>query len=391
MAMGFLIMQIGNVELDIVCDKVLVPALEACGLEAKRVDKHNRGELLKSEIIRFIEKSDIIVADLSNERPNCYLEIGYAMGIGKFANLVLTCRDDHRSDSPEHKPNGPKVHFDLGGYDILFWRPDRLTEFREELVKRIRRRLAILAPGASSSDSSLENQWIADRREAALEGLKSQEFEAYMEVHFTLLDEQLNKRPLELLSAAESATMRASGWPIAVVLTNNSDARPKPTAEGIVAEIKSTRRGVRHYDYWALRRNGSFYLLQSLPEDNSNRNAIYFDKRITRVAETVLYSGRIYNRWGVLPSARLRMSIKHVGLKDRQLLAANPRVEMDENRTAVEDETKLSQIFALSEVESRLVELVKAFTVPLFELFEFCEFSDAVYDQIVNGFVKKVR
>jgi hypothetical protein len=30
------------------------------------------------------------VADLPSERPNCYLEVGYALGVGKFTNLVLT-------------------------------------------------------------------------------------------------------------------------------------------------------------------------------------------------------------------------------------------------------------------------------------------------------------
>ncbi len=80
-------MQIGNAELDQMCERVLVPVLESCGLEAKRVDKHNEGGLLKSEIIGFIERSEIIIADLTNERPNCYLEIGYAMGIDKFRRI----------------------------------------------------------------------------------------------------------------------------------------------------------------------------------------------------------------------------------------------------------------------------------------------------------------
>jgi hypothetical protein len=91
MAIGFIIMQIGNPDLDRVCADVIAPALTACVLVAKRVDKHNLGGLLKSEIIRFIEDAEIIAADLTNERPNCYLEIGYAMGLDKFRNLIL-CR-----------------------------------------------------------------------------------------------------------------------------------------------------------------------------------------------------------------------------------------------------------------------------------------------------------
>ena len=140
MAIGFIIMQIGDPDLDRACGDVIAPALTPCGLDAKRVDKHNAGGLLKSEIIRFIEDAEIIVADLTNERPNCYLEIGYAMGLDNFRNLILCAREDHNLESKNHRPGGPKIHFDLAGYDVLFWHPDDLPGFRAELEKRIRRR-----------------------------------------------------------------------------------------------------------------------------------------------------------------------------------------------------------------------------------------------------------
>jgi hypothetical protein len=141
---AFVIMQIGNPELDGVYERAMVPALRACGLVPRRVDRHNAGGLLHSEIIAFIEESDLIVADLTHERPNCYLEVGYAMGSGRFTNLILTAREDHSADSPNHHPGGPKVHFDLIGYDILYWAPERLDLFRSELEKRAWRRLRML-------------------------------------------------------------------------------------------------------------------------------------------------------------------------------------------------------------------------------------------------------
>jgi hypothetical protein len=148
MEQGFVIMQIGSPELDRVYERVIAPALEACGLRPRRVDRHNRGGLLASEIIAFIEESEILVADLTNERPNCYLEVGYALGVGKFTNVVLTAREDHDPESPRHRPGGPKVHFDLAGYDILFWHPERLDAFRSELEKRIARRRLLLGDRA---------------------------------------------------------------------------------------------------------------------------------------------------------------------------------------------------------------------------------------------------
>ena len=76
MSDGFVIMQIGNAQLDVVYRDVLVPAITTAGLEPKRVDKHNAGGLLKNEIVAFIERAHIIDADLTNERPNCYLRSG---------------------------------------------------------------------------------------------------------------------------------------------------------------------------------------------------------------------------------------------------------------------------------------------------------------------------
>jgi len=144
---AFVIMQIGNAQLDRVYERAIAPALTACGLTPRRVDRHNAGGLLYSEIVSFIEESDLVVADLTNERPNCYLEVGYVLGSGRFTSLILTAREDHGADSPKRRPGGPKVHFDLAGYDILYWSPERLPHFREELEKRIGRRLRLLGSG----------------------------------------------------------------------------------------------------------------------------------------------------------------------------------------------------------------------------------------------------
>lgn len=52
-AEAFIIMQIGDQDLDYVCDRAIVPALEAAGLEPRRVDRHNTGDLLKERDSRL--------------------------------------------------------------------------------------------------------------------------------------------------------------------------------------------------------------------------------------------------------------------------------------------------------------------------------------------------
>lgn len=194
MKQAFVIMQIGNSNLDVVFREVLVPALRNCGLDPKRIDKHNEGRLLKSEIVSFIETSDIIIADLTNERPNCYLEIGYAMGLDKFRNLILTAREDHNQESPNYEKGGPKIHFDLSGYDILFWDPKKLNEFKEEIEKRIKRRLATLPSFSASAPfvPAWDDEWIAKNREVAMAGLKKSGNTGYMEMIITLSNSKIN-------------------------------------------------------------------------------------------------------------------------------------------------------------------------------------------------------
>lgn len=381
MAQGFIIMQIGNTDLDRVCAESIVPALEACGLDAKRVDKHNSGGLLKSEIINFIASSDIIVADLTNERPNVYLEVGYAMGIDKFRNLLLTARRDHSVGSEHHVPGGPKVHFDLGGYDILFWDPADLSAFRVELAKRIRRRQAVIEPATMTEKRN--DEWISSNHEAALQGLKAIELTGYMEAHLHPLGSNPLKTQTELLEAAREAAIHTFGWPIGIVL-EREEYRPRPNADGITAEIAADRRT---YDYWSLRRSADFFLLQSLFEDMRSERAIFFDTRIVRVTELVLYCARLYSRLGMEPSTRVVIAVTHGGLRGRLLTSAGSSRRVFPTPTTSEETVSAEVRLSLSEIESNLVTAVKELTQPLFTVFDFFEPSDSEYAQIVDAFV----
>ena len=384
MAQAFIIMQIGNSEMDRVCAQALVPAIKACGLEPKRVDKHNQGGLLKSEIISFIQQSDIMVADLTNERPNCYLEVGYVMGVDKFINLILTAREDHNPSSPSHKQDGPKVHFDLSGYDILFWNPANLDEFRTELEKRIRRRQAMIAPSQSSLVSPWDEEWIEKNRGQALPGFKKSGKRGSMELRFAISDSKPSKTQTELLNAADGAQIKTFGWPIGVMLRNREEYRPRPTTDGIFAEVGPEDKA---YDYWALRKNGDFYLLKTLFEDERKPEEIFFNTRIVRITETLLYCARLYSRLGVSTAALINVVIRHGGLKGRVLTTSSPGRNLSQGYSSTEDEVTTETQFPLARVESDLVELVKEFCRPLFMVFDFFELSDEVYEDIVNRFV----
>ncbi|MGC2424933.1 MAG: hypothetical protein WA666_11350 [Nitrospirota bacterium] len=382
MSQAFVIMQIGNPDLDNVYKDAIFPALqEGCGLSPKRVDKHNEGRLLKSEIVGFIQSSDIIIADLTNERPNCYLEIGYAMGLDKFRNLILTCREDHHHDSPNYKKQGPKVHFDLSGYDILFWNPENLDEFKNVLIKRVKRRLATLITTVSAPPKKKwDDEWISKHQKIASDGLKATGLTGFMEIRMVLPEAILDIPQGELLDAADRAEVHTTGWPIGVVLHNRDEFRPRPTTEGIVAEIASGT-----YDYWTIRKDGSFYFLRSSSEIKPGY--IFFDTRIRRVTEAFLYTVRLYNGLKAPQDSRVLIGIRHGGLEGLILSATEDRSFGLDERKSTEDEVYTEVETRLDKIEPDLVNLVQQITDPLFILFDFRKFDRMVVEDIVNNFV----
>lgn len=382
MKQAFIIMQIGNPDLDLVCEKAIIPALKSCGFDPKRVDKHTMGRLLKSEIVEFIISSDIIVADLTNERPNCYLEVGYAMGLDKFRNLILTAREDHNQDSTNYKKEGPKIHFDLSGYDILFWEQDKLDGFKQELEKRIKRRVATLP----SSNRPWDKKWLNKHREITMAGLKRNNLSGFMEICLTPRDFKLNRELDELLLAADKAQIHTFGWPLGVMDSSHPKGKPEPTTEGIVNELDSKDK--ESYDYWTLRKDGTFYLLKSLFEDKRKPGHIFFNTRIVRITEALLYSVRLYSELKVPSDEYILIKIRHGGLKERLLTAVGGReIIFFEDRKSTEDEVETEVETLLEKIEQNLIDHVQQFTTHLFEVFDYFKVDSKVLEDIVNNFV----
>ena len=307
-------MQIGNKELDELYDNFIAPTLIKAGFDPKRVDKHNDGELIKPKILEFISEAKIIVADLTNERPNSYLEIGYAMGLGKYRNLILTAREDHHHNSSNYKVEGPRIHFDLSGYEILFWSTNKKEDFAAELLKIINRRTFI---AGASKEISFDESWVMENKKKALEGLGKQGLTGYMEVTSTLTGGPNNFNQIQLRDAARVAPIQTFGWPIGAFL-DTDDFRPRPVSDGIVAEIATPEsEWGKTYDRWSLRSDASFFLLQSFFEDTRESQKTFFDTRLVRITEALLYLARLYSQLKIDVSSPLKITIEHGGLKGR--------------------------------------------------------------------------
>lgn len=93
---------------------------ENCPLSPKRADRQKGKSFeIPAWIFSEIGQSRLMIADLTDEKPNVYCEVGYAKSRG--IPFILTYRKSKKSDKPpwDRKSGGNKVHFDLAAYRYI--------------------------------------------------------------------------------------------------------------------------------------------------------------------------------------------------------------------------------------------------------------------------------
>ena len=235
----------------------------------------------------------------------------------------------------------------------------------------------------------LAGKWFEAERAAAEAGMAKLGVKGGMELRFGL-HSPVNKSQLDLLAAVRASEIDTFGWPIGITLENRNEYKPRPFGDGIRAEVAIQKDGLtgrESYDYWALAKTGDFYLLQNLFEDMRDEGKVFFNTRIVRVTEALMFAGGLYTHLGAPPDARLSVRVAHFGLASRTLTSAGGRRYVSP-RTSVDDRCESETLVTLGSISETLVTDVQRLTAPLFMLFEFAEFSDEVYEDIVRKFEK---
>lgn len=138
----FVIMPINNEATEHLWQDVYQSVISDCGFIADRIDESDDGSDLSPQILEKIVNADLIIADLTMERQNCYFELGYAYGkTDTDASVIVCCREDHSHYSDNYKKDGPQVHFDLSGRYIIWWDDEDLEKFRAQLKEKIKSRM----------------------------------------------------------------------------------------------------------------------------------------------------------------------------------------------------------------------------------------------------------
>lgn len=93
-----------------------------CGFVCEKVDQSMYAGSIVDRITSSIQTAEFVIADLTEERPNVYLEVGYAWGLGK--PVILVARE------------GQRLHFDLSHHKCLFYRTiAKLSEQLEQTIQ----------------------------------------------------------------------------------------------------------------------------------------------------------------------------------------------------------------------------------------------------------------
>lgn len=235
----------------------------------------------------------------------------------------------------------------------------------------------------------LSEPWFEAERAVAEKGIAQLGLEGCMELRFGLHDD-ITKSQLDLLNAVRKSEIHTFGWPIGVTLENRDEYKPRPYGDGIRAEIavaKESLSGRQSYDYWAARRNGDFYLLQSLFEDMRGEKLVFFNTRIVRVAEALMFASNLYTNLGAPPDANLSVRVSHKGLAGRTLTSAGGNRHVFP-RISREPTSESEVVVTLGKMRETLVEDVRRIVEPMFMLFEFQEFAESIYTDIVRRFEK---
>lgn len=99
-------------------DDVYVPAIEATGLEAYRVDRDPDVEVPIEAIEAGIRNAAVCLADITTDNPNVWYELGFAFATGR--PVVMVCSNERLAG---------KYPFDIQHRTVIHYKPESPSDF----------------------------------------------------------------------------------------------------------------------------------------------------------------------------------------------------------------------------------------------------------------------
>ena len=356
---------------------------------------------IAATILSKIDNCDVFACDVSiinhdsknrlTTNPNVLIELGYALKRLGWNRVIMIFNTEF--GEVEDLP------FDLRMKRVITYsekkkNQDRASE-RKKLQKQLTNALKVIYTHLDKEEGQEQDLmqlptdqdriWLDKMRHLAMEEYSKSGFTAYVEAFSILSPPRVDQSQNKLLEAVRVSEIRTFGWPIGVMGINTDHMRPKPLSDGIVNSILSEDR--KTFDFWALRNDGSFYLLKSLSEDMCAENLIYFNTRIVRTTEMLLFLSKLYGNLSVPKDCTMSFKLRHSGLNGRHMSATSNRSLFRPCGPARENSIDTQIVTSLNLINTDISELVFKLLSPVFVLFDFFEIERRIHDEIVNNFV----
>jgi hypothetical protein len=382
------------VGVDIVLDQWdLVPGQDVSLFMQKGIAEADRVILICSA--NYVSKSEMGIGGVGFERLIVTAEVVQSIDTTKFIPVL------RGGNSAKKLPIflGPRLYIDFendGDYET------KLVELAREIHGAPAVSKPALGPNAFSGKVPMvpssvgasaptpvdrfDGDWFTAEHTKAEAGIAKLGLEGQMELRVGIAP-PLAKSQIELLNSVKQSEIKTFGWPIGITLESRDEYRPRPYGDGIRAEVSITDKSIsrQSYDYWSLRSNGDFFLLQSLFEDSRKSGEIFFDTRIVRVTESLMFIERLYTTLGAHLDSRVAIRVAHRGINGRTLTSASSYRNVLP-RKSNESQSSSELVTVLGTMRETRVTDVRKLLDPVFMLFDFMQFNVEVYDDIVRSF-----
>jgi len=205
-----------------------------------------------------------------------------------------------------------------------------------------------------------------------------------MELEFLGARNRSNHDEKELLDVVRRCKLqisRSHSFPIGVAFDAGREA-----GHSILGGIGFEVGNKYGYQYWAMRGDAIFFLLESLYEDTVDEQVMFRLARVERVAEGVLYCGRVYSKLGYPGDTVVSIGIRHCGLKGRMLGYSEEERIIPRFVNSAKSEVSAHIETSVSSIKAELQSYVMTVCEGLFKSFNFRKFSRDDCSSILEGF-----
>ncbi|MEW6202447.1 MAG: hypothetical protein AB1546_10750 [bacterium] len=113
-------------------DETISPAIKKAGLNPYRVDRDPSSTILFQDIENGINNASVCLADITEDNPNVWFELGFAKAMQK--EIVMIC-------SSERERRDKKFPFDIQHRSIIVYKTDTPSDFEKlsnDIIKKIK-------------------------------------------------------------------------------------------------------------------------------------------------------------------------------------------------------------------------------------------------------------